>query len=1048
MNEAEALEQLASLNHLDLARVETLGADAISSLAGIGPYWTERLAELGILRLADLAFFPADTLSRLEGLGSERALRWVLDAQAEIHVRSLTAPVEVPAIEDSRADLKLDEAAMVPSLIEESPVNYEVIDRASLRGKRRYALLDQLANEWRVITRPLEDYDTPPDPRHTFGMERPSFQWVKDGKSIEIYVEGMDQFAFYESLGLDVDLKNATTSSKRISRLFRPQAVTGFFDEVKRRYLDEVFPEGTSDHDEKTWDGAGLVSRKILLKMIEQLPENLDPRSRARIERELRKAQRVEFTIMTSEGQEKGHAIVHETMEDDFVLPRDIKGQVKLKGGKDYVAFEFPHGAEDMRIDIQSLINMHPFFDEGQLISWMRQEGEVFMDAVKSGDIAEAMRRVDAYTTVEDLEQWSLREFLVSGGDIHWSGSHVKSFFRSAIKRLQKMGDGGAWDEQGDFIRNGKIRVPIPGGRSYVMPAAVGRAAGKKIEVQRGEVFIDSDAGTAWINDKDWYELQDGADVWETKDDGSQLRKPQGVAEILGGGDNDDALWVHHFTDHDGLQKTMVWRSPNQAGEYVILKPSEASSKLAWQSREGQIVFPDADSRKLPKRRDHQQADGELEVLGLIEQVNPGSDIPESGLIGDAMRRAAEREKINKDILGADCNWMMLHKTVYGEAPRTVPDYLETVIDVKKTGFNGGPVLEWVQKEVGKMLEQKMPIPELIHSRLGHRRPGTPAPRKTLDHWMDRLQEGFRQQLAALKEARHSYAEDTLPPMEVFEFVHASHKAAQADSNAPDYFRLGKKVNSLYYQTLNAAKSKGAGSAALETARLKVEDYLKAYPPDVQEGIMLGTLVASYAKDETDKTESSGYDGVAWLMGSKDSIGRRQSGLANVTMNALRRLGVLNQLDEGEGGIYSYPSAQIRDRSHSTMRINAVHRAFFNFAAEREGRRLYEQYDKDNPADVEERKTYAKKAREQVAQFARSGQTVDLEVRPISIGGKERLALFSRRTGKQFGTIDESDQHRYQAGETLSFKGGFSRGGDIAAFIQRQQAPAVEENES
>jgi hypothetical protein len=44
----------------------------------------------------------------------------------------------------------------------------------------------------------------------------------------------------------------------------------------------------------------------------------------------------------------------------------------------------------------------------------------------------------------------------------------------------------------------------------------------------------------------------------------------EGIAGILGGADHDDALWLHNFTDHDGERKVLAWRSPNQAGEYIL----------------------------------------------------------------------------------------------------------------------------------------------------------------------------------------------------------------------------------------------------------------------------------------------------------------------------------------------------------------------------------------------------------------------------------------------------------------------------------------------
>ena len=84
----------------------------------------------------------------------------------------------------------------------------------------------------------------------------------------------------------------------------------------------------------------------------------------------------------------------------------------------------------------------------------------------------------------------------------------------------------------------GKLRVPYSGGRYYVMTQDVATAAGLDIHVEPGQVHLDPKTGTAWVNSDDWLRLPDSPD--------------QGIKHILGGADQDDALWVHGFTDHDG----------------------------------------------------------------------------------------------------------------------------------------------------------------------------------------------------------------------------------------------------------------------------------------------------------------------------------------------------------------------------------------------------------------------------------------------------------------------------------------------------------------
>ncbi|GAB5426496.1 MAG: hypothetical protein Crog4KO_36430 [Crocinitomicaceae bacterium] len=543
------LDALASVEFAEIGPdlVAQLGQGLVSELAGLGVTGAERLAlDLDVHTIADLAQSDVASLNSV-GIRRERAAELIYQAQSQI----------LDAYQGE--DLSLDREAIFENempeelapleRIDDSELDYQVIDRNSLHAKSRYALLDKLSEEnnrhWRVITRPVEDLDIAPDPAHTFGLTESTFEWVKDGKIVAIYVDGMNQDNFYEALGLEWDRDNVVTTAKRVSRILRPQAVAGFFDRkvIDVQYVEDVFGE-TSAHDAVTWDGAGVVSRQTLLDMIEQLPEDMDARTRARMTRNLQHAKRVEFTIMTDKGQEKGHCIVSENMAQSFVLPCDVKTEVKLNDpDSTYLSFDFPHAAENMRLDIQSMINLYPFFDASKIAQWLEDERLLMEEAVRTGDIANAMQRLDPYTTIEDVEQWALREYVVSNGDIHQSSSHVKAFFRGAIKRLQKIEDGGIWDEHGKFIRDGKLKSPIPGGRFYVMPVAVGQAAGQDLDVKPGEVYLDKASETAWVNDEDWYQMRDGASEGD------------GIAQILGGADNDDSLWFHPFTDHDEQEK-------------------------------------------------------------------------------------------------------------------------------------------------------------------------------------------------------------------------------------------------------------------------------------------------------------------------------------------------------------------------------------------------------------------------------------------------------------------------------------------------------------
>jgi hypothetical protein len=405
---------------------------------------------------------------------------------------------------------------------------------------------------------------------------------------------------------------------------------------------------------------------------------------------------------MTPNGQDKGHAMVADDLRDengrpvDFLLPQDTKREVRLdpaagSGPRTFVGLSFVHGHNQMRLDIQSLINLHPFFEEEQLLDWLKDEGDLFVQSVETGQVGEVMGRIDRHTTRADLAGWPLREYFASGGQPMWFRSHVRSLMNQHLKRL-------------NHSTLEKMRLPIPGGRHYVLPAAVGKRAGiKGLDVPRGHIQIDDKRGTAWVNDEDWLALPDSPQA-------------EGIAGILGGADNDDALWLHPFTDHDGERKVLAWRSPNQVGEYVVLKPTNVSHDLPWATAGGEaITYPAADSRKLPPRVDRTETD----YLGLVDPETAGGLGEGQGYTVEVMEAAVRRAVANQGALGMYCNSLMINKALFGRLPDTPPAPLEDIIDsAVKTGADLSQVVAWNYDNTREILTQRIPIPALLHKRL------------------------------------------------------------------------------------------------------------------------------------------------------------------------------------------------------------------------------------------------------------------------------------------------------------------------------------------
>lgn len=491
-----------------------------------------------------------------------------------------------------------------------------IINQETALGGAIYPFLEQTGRAWAVVSSELEK-PTPYPRNGTFGMSQPTLRYVKDNKIEDVFVDGMTTEQFLARTGLQLSMdKGGFVLSKRLSRVMRPYFASGSFsnETVNVRYLEQ------NDTEKKVWDGAGLISRAMLERLV--IPEGTPPAKRAELLREIAECKRIEFTVMTERGQDKGHAIVADDLDADFVLPLDTKKEVRLTNGQTWVGVNFVHAHDDMRIDIQSLINLHPFFSEEQYAQWLDDEGKLFTHAVESGQVDEAMSRIDTYATLEDVEAWHLREYFASGGHALWSASVTRNLMNQHLKRLNE-----------NTLE--RLRLPIPGGRYYVLPVGVGHAAGFEHTIPRGHVRIDPEYATAWVNDEDWVAMQDSP-------------AGAGIRDILGGADNDDALWVHPFTDRDGEMKMLCWRSPNQAGEYIVLKPTLGSRVLAWETVEGEVTFPPADSRNLFPRTDTMPR----EYLGLIDQATAGGLGKGKPYSVAVMDETIERAKANAGGLG------------------------------------------------------------------------------------------------------------------------------------------------------------------------------------------------------------------------------------------------------------------------------------------------------------------------------------------------------------------------------------------------------------
>lgn len=860
-----------------------------------------------------------------------------------------------------------------------------IINSKTQLGGASYPFLQRLGKPWMIHSWGVDDEDV------TVYNAAIALRWINGNRVNDLYIENMDTDAFLTATGLRPQMrKGGFVLSKRISRIMRPYFMYAFFEraDISVIYLDQTA------RDAKVWDGAGRIRRSLLLRILNQMPE-LPPSKRAEMAHVLQQAKRIEFTLMgmgdwsdsKAGGQDKGHAIVYEDaqLEADLVLPRDTKGEIMLDDSSIFIGLYPVHHADTMRLDIQSLINLWGFFHHDELIQWLHEEGQMFLQSTQNGDIARAMRRIDQ-TDVDDddealesIKNWHIREYLASGGNPLWFGSIVKGLINQHLKRI-------------NYSTLGRLRLPIPGGRYYVMTDAIGA-----ISIDPGCIKLDPDASTAWVNADDWVNYQ---------------------AEVWGGADQDDALWVYPFRDYDGSRQILAWRSPNQLGEYVLLRPTEDSHIPESETVDTTRTFPLADSRDLPPCID-------TICVNYQNLVDPDT----AGGLGEwldhysieGMHFTIQRASQNRGALGMYCNSLLLARVLYNQLPANPPAPLEDVIDGSvKTGTDLEPVKVWCYKASRAIVEQGKPIPMRLQDRLSLKDEKGQVPLIPLsseNHWFDRLIAAIEQHISFIESERDAIMRRCMPPIAVFNAAYQSKEMLQ----------LGARFNQLYTSRLPWAKSKRRMDRGieiedvLELARQRSTTYLSEASDEdarTQYRILIAAVAHYYSNPQ-----HVGKDESVWQLGPRAVDGTRLDGIAQMMIEALREIGVLDSLTQlASGTIVRYPGARQIPIPQQAIKIVGVWFNYWRFTAAYRGLPVPERMQEVSEADEQ----WAKDEVELLANTRFKDMT-------LAIHHEDGRAIAYTKRGNIFGYI--AKEFTNDVGDQITLRFSLCRDGNYLTVI-------------
>ena len=107
---------------------------------------------------------------------------------------------------------------------------------------------------------------------------------------------------------------------------------------------------------------------------------------------------------------------------------------------------------QTMRLDIQSVINLYPFFPTTETVRWLEADSLAFLANIRNGHTDRIMQGLIAGDSAESLRSWWLGEYFLSGGKALWFAGVVRALGRQRDKVLRPK-------------VAGKQRLPIPGGR-------------------------------------------------------------------------------------------------------------------------------------------------------------------------------------------------------------------------------------------------------------------------------------------------------------------------------------------------------------------------------------------------------------------------------------------------------------------------------------------------------------------------------------------------------------------------------------------------------
>ncbi|MHB1687915.1 MAG: hypothetical protein ACYCVH_11125 [Ignavibacteriaceae bacterium] len=504
-----------------------------------------------------------------------------------------------------------------------------------------------------------------------------SFAYLREDKlrTIDVFDTNNDHIPFKDFLdhfGIKIKSKNLFKTGKYLSRVFRPIRYGSFF-----KGLDVHI---NNNHSGKITDGISLIPVDLAKSLgWENAKVNMS----------------AQFTLFFKGGLVKGHCVLSDKIKHDVVIygKDNIKEEISLNNGYEYVTLEPVKLGDSLRIDIQSMLNLWNLFGGEQFLSWAYTGMQQFKEDLFAGNLSSWLDNFDEIEKEEyDNEQWTLRKAI-------W---HKIDYTR--YPGLIRLG----WS----MMKNSILRYAdnIHGLPAFRIPILEGKRGYIRVDLRNH----DADGNFIPTVDESTVELDKYGNLWINQEDIIKFMA------VKGGADQDDSVAIIPIEG----SRAVIYRNPNQYGEFGIHKIKSNDVELKHVNKIiGEVPIKEIKEEQESSAREafyhgNTLLNNFLQSLEAVQSYFVDYNLPN-------LIRTYTKIRENTASIGVAANAEMIRSAIGITKPklltRLIKQFnwnLERIIDATvKDGIDAKDDMEAVRELFNYVVENKVKVPKSLLNR-------------------------------------------------------------------------------------------------------------------------------------------------------------------------------------------------------------------------------------------------------------------------------------------------------------------------------------------